>query len=72
MKRTVKSAAGGFAGMKSKSPAARSSSKSFKPDFRVLSSKTDTPDPIYEVKDPISSSMKIRLEEGGSVLSVVK
>lgn len=58
--------------MKSRSPAARSSSKSYKPDFRVISIKTDVEDPIYENKDPVSVSMKSRLEDGGSVLSVVK
>ena len=48
--------------MKSKSPAQRSSSKSYKPDFKVISTKIDVEDPIYENKDPISAAMKIRLE----------
>lgn len=56
---------------KSPSPGA-GSPKNYKPSFAVASAKTDTVDPIYKNKDPISASVKERIDDGGTVLSVVR
>lgn len=50
---------------------AGSPSKRFKPNFTVQSAQEDVIDQIYTNKDPISVSMKSRLE-AGSILSVNK
>lgn len=43
--------------------------KNFKPNFEQPSAAKDVVDPIYENKDPISASIKIRME-AGSLMSV--
>lgn len=48
----------------------RTPGKAFKPDFTEKSAAEDTVDPIYENKDPISASMKMR-KDAGSITSVV-
>jgi hypothetical protein len=56
---------------KSPSPSG-GSPRNFKPSFTVASAKTDTIDPIYKNKDPISASVKERVDDGGTILSVVR
>ena len=67
----VKSKASNAMMRKSMSPGA-GSPKSFKPSFQVASAKADTVDPIYKNKDPVSTSIKERVDDGGSILSVVR
>lgn len=59
-----------FAQRKSMSPPGQGSPKSYKPSFQVASAKEDIVDPIYKNKDPISTSVKERVDDGGSILSV--
>lgn len=61
----------GMAVRKSPSPSG-GSPRNFKPSFTVASAKTDTIDPIYKNKDPISASVKERVDDGGTILSVVR
>ena len=49
----------------------KSPSRVFKPDFGTTSAAEEIADPIYENKDPICISMKVRKDNGG-VLAVVK